>query len=1056
MLRVQVALQLHVNPSAAHTIHIEPLTASDWEIIELHASFLELNLLSQIRCVTTAHPLSVYLSPTSTASIRLTKVEPEDALSGPNGFAKVSPDAEIIVAPKTRQRRLSRGAKSATSTVKTSGRTKKQEPANNTKQAMFLRGVVLPYEHHMPKEDDEEEEEEEALKNGGRGFTVYLDPTVIASRRLRGSPWALVSVVRPPVLAPPKDPSQEAPQEEEKDKDSDVASRLIATIKPWDGAPDTKHVGLSKLLAANLSLFEGEVGPMIRLESAPPHISRKVFSKVKIHPFKGDKEDGIKWGGGTKRLEEMAIGRLYEILGPKRPRNGTKAMIEEDLAHVSPGEGILEGPLTDGMLLPPIENSPISTGGVIKLEVSSDDVPESAQNAGVKWYIMGDKKPSIELSAPLPKPQHPTAPDTFFIPDTKAVVGVDPLLTSIQDTLLSNSSVLLSGAHGSGKTSILRLVAKRLSGAPHFYRIIDPGSLSKISEERIGTVKESLQRWFSEASWTAGKSGHSILLLDDLDRLCGAENENQDNSRVRQLAEVVVSITKRFTASKSVSVLASVQAKESLHSHLIGSHIFRDTIPLKAMTKEGRSTVLTGLISLLTNITPSPDLDLREIAQKTEGYMPGDLSLLVDRARHEAVVRTIDTSPSGSLHTPSSISLTPTDFDSALSGFVPASLRNVKLQTSGASWKDIGGLTETRKILLETLEWPTKYAPIFASCPLRLRSGLLLYGYPGCGKTLLASAVAGECGLNFISVKGPEILNKYIGASEKSVRDLFERASGAKPCVLFFDEFDSIAPKRGHDSTGVTDRVVNQMLTQMDGAEGLDGVYVLAATSRPDLIDPALLRPGRLDKSLLCDLPNFNDRVDIIRAVSTKVHLGPDVSIDEIAHRTEGFSGADLQAVVYNAHLEAVQGVIAEEVRRREEVAERADKNPKPDDVDFLEFSWGGPNSGSGIKQSRGKDRGMLVDKILSLRKRDQGKNDKEEHKGGKEGSEEGGEEKKKEIIPIEWRHVETSLKGTRPSISAAEAGRLRKIYEEFLGGRDGEMGTGEGSKEVGGRSSLM
>ena len=215
-------------------------------------------------------------------------------------------------------------------------------------------------------------------------------------------------------------------------------------------------------------------------------------------------------------------------------------------------------------------------------------------------------------------------------------------------------------------------------------------------------------------------------------------------------------------------------------------------------------------------------------------------------------------------------------------------------------------MEETKSVLLETLEWPTKYAPIFANSALRLRSGLLLYGYPGCGKTLLASAVAKECGLKFISVKGPEILNKYIGASEKSVRDLFERAQAAKPCVLFFDEFDSIAPKRGHDSTGVTDRVVNQMLTQMDGAEGLQGVYVLAATSRPDLIDSALLRPGRLDKSLLCDMPSAKDRFQILNALTRKLDVSDEVDLQSIADQTEGFSGADLQALLYNAHLESV------------------------------------------------------------------------------------------------------------------------------------------------------
>jgi peroxin-1 len=227
--------------------------------------------------------------------------------------------------------------------------------------------------------------------------------------------------------------------------------------------------------------------------------------------------------------------------------------------------------------------------------------------------------------------------------------------------------------------------------------------------------------------------------------------------------------------------------------------------------------------------------------------------------------------------------------------------------------------------------------------------------------------VAGECGLNFISVKGPEILNKYIGASEKSVRDLFERAQGAKPCVLFFDEFDSIAPKRGHDSTGVTDRVVNQMLTQMDGAEGLDGVYVLAATSRPDLIDPALLRPGRLDKSLICDLPGQEDRLDIIRAVGSKVHFSQDVDLEEIARRTEGYSGADLQAVVYNAHLEAVQGVIGEEIRKKEEMEEKPVDNEQ--DLEFLEFVWG-DSKGMGKGQDRrakGKERGMLVEKVHIL-----------------------------------------------------------------------------------------
>ncbi|KAJ2802656.1 Peroxisome biosynthesis protein pex1, partial [Coemansia furcata] len=246
------------------------------------------------------------------------------------------------------------------------------------------------------------------------------------------------------------------------------------------------------------------------------------------------------------------------------------------------------------------------------------------------------------------------------------------------------------------------------------------------------------------------------------------------------------------------------------------------------------------------------------------------------------------------------------DLARALVGFQPLALRGVAVQTSTTRWSDIGGLVDTRRQLRETLELPARYAAVFASSPLRLRSGVLLYGFPGCGKTLLASAVARECGLSFVATKGPELLSKYIGSSEQAVRDLFRRAAAAAPCVLFFDEFDAIAPRRGHDNTGVTDRVVNQFLTEMDGAEGLAGVYVLAATSRPDLIDPALLRPGRLDKAFLCPLPDKEDRADILSRHAARIRTEALIDWPALAARAEHFSGADLQALVYNAFLAAV------------------------------------------------------------------------------------------------------------------------------------------------------
>ncbi|ORY00038.1 P-loop containing nucleoside triphosphate hydrolase protein, partial [Clohesyomyces aquaticus] len=390
---------------------------------------------------------------------------------------------------------------------------------------------------------------------------------------------------------------------------------------------------------------------------------------------------------------------------------------------------------------------------------------------------------------------------------------------------------------------------------------------------------------------------------------------------------------------------------------------------------------------------------------------------------------------------------------------------------------------ETRQILLETLQYPTTYAPIFAQCPLRLRSGLLLYGYPGCGKTLLASAVAGECGLNFISVKGPEILNKYIGASEKSVRDLFERAEAARPCVLFFDEFDSIAPKRGHDSTGVTDRVVNQLLTQMDGAEGLSGVYVLAATSRPDLIDPALLRPGRLDKSLICDLPGLEERIDILKAVTRKLHLAPEVlgtgtegrNLREMASRTEGYSGADLQAVVYNAQLEAIHDVLGDTElgdptrsgagpKKENGVAEKKRDSKEKGIPEFTHFRFGDEaaeeeRQGKPIPSAALTERAMIAAKIVALQAmRRKVKQQQHSLRSGMEGHDEatGKEDVENKEPEIQWKHIASSLATTRSSISAQERRRLEGIYREFVVGRNGDMPNGQGGTEIGGRSSLM
>jgi peroxin-1 len=285
-------------------------------------------------------------------------------------------------------------------------------------------------------------------------------------------------------------------------------------------------------------------------------------------------------------------------------------------------------------------------------------------------------------------------------------------------------------------------------------------------------------------------------------------------------------------------------------------------------------------------------------------------------------------------------------------------------------------------------------------------------------------------------VKGPEILNKYIGASEKSVRDLFERASAAKPCILFFDEFDSIAPKRGHDSTGVTDRVVNQMLTEMDGAEGLDGVYVLAATSRPDLIDSALLRPGRLDKSLFCNMPDASERKDILTAVARKMVVSPLVDFDQLAAQTEGFSGADLQALLYNAHLEVIHSSIAH-LPTKTSASNQAIDNDEP--IEYITFG----NAPEQPALSKAEE-AALQRRLRQIQLNSSGVQKSEKQAIVSQRKNE-----------IQQEHVLRALKSTQPSVLRQERIRLGKIYRDFVSSRSGSLSVPPDTGVVGNRVTL-
>lgn len=1079
-------------------------------VIELHATFLELNLLSQIRALPNPlynaaqsdhmHPLALHLSPTSTSNIVVTSLTP--APPNTSAFAKIAPDAEVIVAPKTRAKtaksprgdsrstsgnsRKSTGGRSSGSTVRSK--------SSFSRGALYLRGVDRVAADQSFDAEIEEEENE--------GLRVWVDPGLLASSELRGATWACVSIVQPSGLKPPVDPQQQLAQQEQKSSEAgSPTTKLVAKLLPWEEAPDSRHAAMSTLLCTALGA-ENIVGGIVRVEAAAPQLHRSAVKTLKVYPFTTDaskKKDGLKFGADTAASRDALAERLKVIYG-----------------STGSDVGLFAGPLTDGMVLPKVESHPSVSafeGAILRfdppLKSGSD---ESKTMFG--WLLGSEAKLNLEVQAEIPKPSDANSsalPSDDPIPNTAPqLVGIDSIISQSMTNLTKSSSILLTGGLGAGKTVLAQLLAHRLR-KEHLYNVKYFSCRKLVTDEtRISNIKEVLNRLFMSASWCARLGGRAVVILDDLDKLCPVETELQvggDNGRSRQNSEVICSMVREYCSiNSSVVLLATAQAKESLNNVIIGGHVVREIINMRAPDKEGRRKVLEKLTSQdkateteslnghvrtqssstqntheswLDPSNPGSrpsssggdgfvlgrDVDFLELAGKTDGYMPGDLVLLVARARNEALIRSVQELSSDS----KMITLGSEDFESALKGFTPASLRNVTLTSSTTTFSAIGGLFETRKTLLETLQYPTKYAPIFAQCPLRLRSGLLLYGFPGCGKTMLASAVAGECGLNFISVKGPEILNKYIGASEKSVRDLFERAQAARPCILFFDEFDSIAPKRGHDSTGVTDRVVNQLLTQMDGAEGLSGVYVLAATSRPDLIDPALLRPGRLDKSLICDMPSHADRVDIINAVSEKLKMSEEVAarLPEIADRTEGFSGADLQAVVYNAHLEAVHDALGDKTTGGDKSGAKPSATKgsaaSASSRSFIQFLYSSSEEASGSTSM--PPPAVIAAKLEAIKNSRRRQRQLETGAApigpastaapATNGTGPSADELRDEII-VRWEHVERSLATTRSSLSPAERRRLEGIYREFVAGRNGEMPNGEASNEIGGRSSLM
>ncbi|XP_039312379.1 peroxisome biogenesis factor 1 [Solenopsis invicta] len=503
-----------------------------------------------------------------------------------------------------------------------------------------------------------------------------------------------------------------------------------------------------------------------------------------------------------------------------------------------------------------------------------------------------------------------------ILKDCEIALDLGLSLRRVVNFRYDRENILICGDVGSGKTTICKKLLERYREAPYFV-------YTHVIECRLlkGKKAETLHEIITSAMGKCVYYQPSILFLDDLECITNASLSDEKNTidamNDSRITDLLINTVTQYQDSHYISVVATCASVSKIGLGLRparGVQFFRTVLQIPNLEKVDRIDILR--LTLEDKLCVPGDMNWNYYGNKTEGWMPQDLVDLAEKARFVAWKRhsnkiANDYKTAEKLKAP--IIITEEDVNTALKGCTPMSLQGVQLYKSGShSWSDIGGLADTKSCLTEILQWPLKYPEIFKNAPIKLQSGVLLYGMPGTGKTMLAKAIAGECGVNLISIKGPELLSKYIGVSEESVRDVFERARRAKPCVLFFDEFDSLASRRGNDNTGATDRVVNQLLTQLDGVEDREGVAVVAASSRPDLLDPALLRPGRLDKCLHCPLPNKLEREAIfaVSCGSQNVDVS-ELDLKVLAELSDGFTGADINAAITSARLSAFEDALA-------------------------------------------------------------------------------------------------------------------------------------------------
>jgi len=516
-----------------------------------------------------------------------------------------------------------------------------------------------------------------------------------------------------------------------------------------------------------------------------------------------------------------------------------------------------------------------------KLQILSEPAPEARGVPRTTYEDIGGLKEEIQrLREMVELPMR--HPEIF------QRLGIDP-----------PKGVLLHGPPGCGKTLLARAVANESDA--NFFSINGPEIMSKFYGESEARLREIFQQ--------AEKNAPAIIFIDELDAIAPKREEVTGEVERRVVAQLLA-LLDGLTSRGNVIVIGATNRPNALDPALRRPGRFDREIEIGIPDKQGRYEIL----QIHTRGMPlAKDVDLRKLAEITHGYTGADLAALCRETAMKALRRYLPEIDLEQERIPPSVlekmEVKMEDFLNAYREITPTAMREVAVEVPTVHWSDIGDLEEVKQELRECVEWPLKHPEVFKRMGIKPPKGVLLFGPPGCGKTLLARAVATESEANFISIKGPEVFSKWVGESERAIREVFRKARMSAPAIIFFDEIDALVPRRGagYADSGVTERVISQLLTEIDGIETLQEVVILAATNRPDILDPAILRPGRIDRMIYVSEPDEEARYQIFKIHTKNMPLADDVDLRKLASLTKGYSGADIESVCREAALIALR-----------------------------------------------------------------------------------------------------------------------------------------------------